>query len=167
MLTDNQKITNYETLKHIELVMQLLASMQNELSRRMFSHDRSKLESPEMEMFEQFGDRLAKVAYGSDEYKQGLEEMKKSALGCHYENNRHHPEHFPNGIEDMNLIDIVEMLCDWGAASRRHQDGSIYKSLEINKVRFGISDQLHSILLNTVSLLEKNQFGGLTSQKYL
>jgi hypothetical protein len=41
------------------------------------------------------------------------------------------------------------MLCDWKAAGERHADGSITKSLEINKKRFGISDQLASILDNT------------------
>jgi hypothetical protein len=34
------------------------------------------------------------------------------ALKHHYENNRHHPEHFKNNIDDMNLIDLIEMLCD-------------------------------------------------------
>lgn len=165
MLTDNQKITNYETLKHIELVMHLLATMQNELLQRMFSHDRSKLESPEMEMFAQFTDKLASLTYGSDEYKQCLEEMKSSALGHHYENNRHHPEFFPNGVEDMNLIDLLEMVCDWKAASLRHNDGDIHKSLEINTERFNLSPQLAKILKNTIPLLYFTY--GRKTQKYL
>jgi hypothetical protein len=152
-LSESQKATNYETLKHIELVMQLLETMKHELSRRQFSHDRSKLESPEMEMFEQFTHRLAGMTYGSDEYKECLEEMKRLALGHHYENNRHHPEHYPNGIEGMNLIDMVEMVCDWQAASKRHGDGNIYRSIEINTDRFNLSPQLVQILKNTVPLL--------------
>jgi len=165
MLTDKQKATNYETLKHIEMVMQLLATMQHEIARRMFSHDRSKLESPEMEMFEQFTDRLAGMTYGSDEYKQCLEEMKQSALGHHYENNRHHPEHFENGVEDMNLIDVIEMVCDWKAATLRHNDGDIYKSVEINAKRFNLSPQLVAIIRNTIPLL--NRVYSARTQKYL
>jgi hypothetical protein len=53
----------------------------------------------------------------------------------------------------MNLIDLVEMLCDWKAASERHNDGNIRKSIEINASRFTISPQLVKILENTADLL--------------
>ena len=153
-LTEKQKATNWETLKHIELVMQFLETMKHELSRRQFSHDRSKLESPEMEMFEQFTHRLAGMTYGSDEYKECLEEMKRSALGHHYENNRHHPEFFEDGVEGMNLIDVLEMLCDWAAAVRRHNDGNLERSIEINTERFNLSPQVVKILKNTVPMIQ-------------
>ena len=51
-------------------------------------------------------------------------------------------------LRGMNLIDLVEMICDWKAATMRHSDGDIYKSLDDNKKRFGISDELYQILLN-------------------
>ena len=57
-------------------------------------------------------------------------------------------------INDMNLIDVVEMLCDWKAASARHNDGNLRKSIEINAKRFGIDSQLVRILENTADLLE-------------
>lgn len=154
MLNDKQKITNYETLKHIEIVMQLLASIQNEIFKRMFSHDRSKLEAPELDMFVKYTDKLAGLTYGSDEYEQCRQEMIIDALGHHYEHNLHHPEHYLDGIDSMNLIDIVEMLCDWKAATLRHNDGDIHKSLEINAKRFNISSQLVNILRNTIPLLQ-------------
>lgn len=144
--------------------MQYLATMQYEINKRMFSHDRSKLETPEMEMFEQFIDRLAGMTYGSDEYNQCLEEMKKTALGHHYEHNRHHPEHYPNGINGMNLIDVLEMVCDWKAAGQRHSDGSMSRSLEINTQRFNLSPQLVQIIENTIPLLYS--IHGHRSQKY-
>jgi len=43
----------------------------------------------------------------------------KPALEHHYALYRHHPEHFQNGIDDMNLIDLVEMFADWKASSER------------------------------------------------
>lgn len=52
-------------------------------------------------------------------------------------------------VDGMSLLDVVEMLCDWKAATERHADGSITKSIQINKARFNISDQLASILENT------------------
>ncbi len=56
-------------------------------------------------------------------------------------------------VNDMNLLDILEMLCDWKAASERHNDGNIRKSIEINANRFGLSPQLVRILENTADLL--------------
>lgn len=54
----------------------------------------------------------------------------------------------------MNLVDIIEMLCDWKAATLRHADGDIYKSIEINQKRFGYSDELKSIFINTIKCIE-------------
>ena len=56
-------------------------------------------------------------------------------------------------VNDMNLLDIVEMLCDWKAASERHNDGNIRKSIEINANRFGLSPQLVKILENTADVM--------------
>lgn len=147
-----QKATNVETWQHIDLVMRLLAVMQFEIAKRQFTHDRSKLVSPEVEIFTEFTPKLANCTYGSEEYKQFLQEMKP-ALIHHYAHNRHHPDFFENGVEGMNLIDLVEMLCDWMAASRRHCDGDINRSIEINATRFNLSPQLAQILANTVPLL--------------
>jgi hypothetical protein len=63
--------------------------------------------------------------------------------------NRHHPEHFENGIRGMNLIDLIEMFCDWYAATQRHNDGDIIMSIEINQKRFEYSDDIKAILKNT------------------
>jgi hypothetical protein len=49
-------------------------------------------------------------------------------------------------VDGMSLLDLVEMFCDWKAATERHADGSIEKSIQINKKRFELSDQLVSIL---------------------
>jgi hypothetical protein len=58
-------------------------------------------------------------------------------------------------VNDMNLLDVVEMLCDWKAASMRHNDGNIHKSIELNADRFRLSPQLVKILENTVALFDE------------
>lgn len=165
MLTEKQKATNWETLKHIEIVMQLLATMQHEITRRMFSHDRSKLQSPELEMFEVFTDKLAAMTYGSSEYEECRQEMLRTALGHHFGNNRHHPEFFENGVADMNLIDLIEMLCDWKASTLRTIDGDVWRSIEVNAKRFNMTPELVKILQNTVPLL--SSVYGSSTQKFL
>lgn len=121
----------------------------NELSDRGINHDKSKLESPEKEEFDIWTPKLRYSTYGSDEYKVFLKELRK-ALSHHYRYNRHHPEHFGNGIYGMTIMDLTEMLCDWKAASERHDDGDIFKSIEINQERFGYTDSMKKVLANTI-----------------
>jgi hypothetical protein len=150
-MSDNDKtITGMlETIKHIHKVRALLHHMMMELDNRARLHDLSKLESPEKEIFGEFTPELAKTEYGSDEYKELLDKVKP-AIEHHYSKNRHHPEFHKNGINDMNLIDLVEMLCDWRAATERNLNGNIRKSIEHNATRYNMSPQLVKIFENTV-----------------
>lgn len=138
-----------DTKKHIRTVQKLLYQIIGMLEDRAAVHDHSKLASPEAEVFDEYTPKLRDTTYGSDEYKQFLKEMKP-ALDHHYANNPHHPEHHQHGVEDMTLVDLVEMLVDWKAATLRHDDGCIVKSIEINAKRFSLSPQLACILLNSV-----------------
>jgi hypothetical protein len=146
-----EKATNFETYEHINKVMLYMEQMKLALAKRQFSHDRSKLEDPEVEMFTRLTHKLKGITYGSQEYKDCLAEMGP-ALEHHYSENAHHPEHHNLGVDSMTLIDVLEMLCDWYASCQRHADGNIYKSIDINTERFGLSDQLANILRNTVKL---------------
>ena len=142
-----------DTVNHKMAVGLILEQIAAQLLHRAEAHDDSKLEAPEKQIFDEFTPLLKTLTYGSDEYKSSLENMG-TALQHHYAENRHHPEHFRNGIDDMNLIDLIEMLADWKAATLRHADGNIMASLGINRNRFDISDQLHHILCNTVKDME-------------
>lgn len=141
-----------DTQAHIGRVQELLDMVCGRLEDRAYAHDLSKLEEPEKSIFDEFTPKLKGSTYGSDEYKQFLAEMSV-ALQHHYAHNSHHPEYHKYGIAGMSLLDLLEMLVDWKAATERHADGDILKSLEINRVRFGISDQLAQILQNTVDEL--------------
>lgn len=138
-----------DVIEHQENVRKFLRQIITELVERQIHHDDSKLREPEKSMYDKYTPMLKRLTYGSDEYKQCLKEMGV-ALQHHYENNRHHPEGWERGVADMSLIDIIEMLADWKAATLRHANGSIQNSLEINKDRFQISDQLSEILSNTI-----------------
>ena len=67
-------------------------------------HDESKYSEEEFEPYAQkwFGDKKK-----TREYELAWEH--------HYMNNEHHPEYWDG--EDMPLIYILEMLCDWGSFS--------------------------------------------------
>lgn len=148
---DNDKtiLGKMETLKHIQSVRSYLYLMIEELDNRARNHDQSKLESPEAEIFGEYTPELAKTKYGSPEYAALLEKVKP-ATDNHYAKNRHHPQHWPNGVNDMTLLDLVEMLADWKAATARNKDGNIRTSIDINQKRFEMSPQLAQIFHNTV-----------------
>ncbi len=147
---------NSETRAHIINVVRFMNIIVAELLLRAQNHDASKLESPELELFTIWTGRLATCTYGSETYSEFLEQLKP-ALEHHYSRNKHHPEHYKNGIDDMSLIDLVEMLVDWKSATLRHNDGNLRKSIEHNAKRFGICPQLTKILENTASLIDEGK----------
>lgn len=147
-----------QTRRHMDVVDKFCQTLALKLQARGQNHDASKLGPNEWPHFERETPLLKTLAYGTDAYKESLGRLKP-ALDHHYKENRHHPEHFENGVSDMTLVDLVEMFCDWTAASQRTKDGDPIKSIEISSARFGIPPMLESILKNTVPLLapkEKN-----------
>lgn len=148
--------TNYDstsdTLKHINRVSELLNKAAIKLLKRANKHDESKLESPEKEIFDEYTPKLKECTYGSEEYQEYLDGLKE-ALEHHYKHNSHHPQHYENGVNGFDLFDLIEMFMDWKAASERHNDGDIRKSIEINKPRFELSDQICDIFENTADKL--------------
>ena len=146
-----------DTLHHIKRVNQFLLFAAQDLLKRAMIHDNSKLLEPEKSKFDEMTPKLKGLTYGSDEYKASLSELGV-ALKHHYEHNSHHPEHYPDGVNGMDLLDLIEMFFDWCAAGERHADGDIYKSIENNKTRFNLSDQLVDIQKNTAErYYRKNQ----------
>lgn len=143
-----------QTVEHKQKVGEAMATFSNELFKRAVRHDNSKFSLNEAPHFQSVIHKLSELTYGSEEYKKTLGELKP-ALDNHYKCNDHHPEFYKNGINDMDLMALVEMFCDWWAAVQRHNDGDIRRSIAINKERFGMSDQLTHIFLNTVTSFEK------------
>lgn len=144
-----------ETLKHIKKVNNYLIDASTEILKRAKVHDNSKLEDPEKMTFDEMTPLLSSLKFGSPEYTESTKKMKP-ALDHHYKVNSHHPQHYDEGINGMNLFDLVEMFFDWKAAGERTKNGDIHKSIEINAGRFGLSKQLRSIFENTANYLWKS-----------
>jgi len=148
-MSDTEKEAELVIKKHISRVEHMILLFMQEMFNRAMQHDKSKLDiATEFPFFAKYAPLLKTCEYGSEQYKKYLKELTP-AIEKHYRSNRHHPEHFKNGIAGMNLIDLVEMFCDWLAATEQHENGDIFKSIEINQKRFGYSDELKSILKNT------------------
>lgn len=142
-----------DTQEHIRKVQNFLEDIRSGIRFRLYMHDASKLEEPEKSMYDEYKPKIRQAeiefGYGSKEYEDVLKKMGE-ALRHHFEANSHHPEHFPNGINGMSLLDLIEALADWKAASSQY---GTPLNLEANRRRFGMSDQLFEIFQNTVKEL--------------
>ena len=145
-----------DTLKHMKNVRYAIGLLRKKLVYRGKIHDRSKVEDPELEYFNKYTPMLAKIEYGSKEYQESIDNLKP-ALEHHYANNSHHPEHYPNGIADMDIIDLLEMFCDWNAASKRTKDGTMQKSIDVSCKRFNVDGLLKKIFENSVDIFEERR----------
>ena len=142
-----------ETRKHVQRVQTFMFAFAKAIIDRAMEHDGTKFENDEASAFAKTTPKLRGLTYGSEEYKSVLRELGP-ALAHHYQWNSHHPEHYEDSISGMDMLDIVEMLCDWRAATERHNDGSITRSIAHNATRWSIDGQLVRIFHNTVPWME-------------
>jgi hypothetical protein len=142
-----------DTLEHIQHVRNGIGFAVTELVYRAQIHDDTKLQPEEKETFDRVTPLLKGLTYGSQEYKDSLASMG-TALQHHYASHRHHPEFFGDkGIRGMNLVDLLEMMIDWHASTKRHADGDLHRSIDMNQERFGYSDDLKTIMHSTADWL--------------
>ena len=149
-----------ETQKHIDKVNEFGKQFAGKLKSRLVLHDASKLIEPECKFFDKGTPNLAKSSYGEESYDKAKDSIKEG-IEHHYKMNDHHPEHFgAAGVSGMNLYQLVEMYLDWRAASLRHEDGNIFKSIKVNRERFKMDPQVYDILLNTAIVDSPELFPG-------
>lgn len=149
MAVDTEAIKN-----HIRRVIELSIDAAQDIEQRGEQHDQSKLVEPEASAFAKCSN-MKNMVFNSAEYNRSLKDLGP-ALQHHYANNSHHPEHYPEGIEGMNLFDLLEMLLDWKASSERCLDGNLHDSIIKNTSRFGLDDvNLAKILQNTEQYIHK------------
>ena len=121
-------------LRHTGLVMAYLTRFSNVLEHRAAIHDLSKFSDDEFNGFVKINQIAREHKYGSPEYRKAIRET--NVVPLHYSRHPHHPEHYQGGIDEMSLIDIIEMVADWKAASETYGQTSLKESLEIQKDRF-------------------------------
>ena len=137
-----------DTREHIFQVAARLEAVCQELRLRGGRHDASKLDEVEKPMYDAATPKLKLLVYGSNEYRDAVRDLGP-ALDHHHALNSHHPEHYDNGVSGMDLLDLIEMYCDWAAASLRGKDGDMSESVRINLMRFAVEEPLRDIINNT------------------
>lgn len=145
-MEDSERQGYFLVAAHIRAVQTHLSRAISLLAQRMVRHDQSKYSTPELPLIQQRA-RLGLLPYDSPQYHEALAQIK-SAVQAHYEVNDHHPEHQAQGVLDMSLLQLLEMVCDWRAAAEANGTDPM-QSLDLSVERFHISAELRQILLNT------------------
>lgn len=137
-----------DILKHKEKVKRRLLFLSEELKKRAECHDDSKLRDPEIKYLIEM-DKEPRYEYNTPEYFNKMKRWQKF-FNHHYDNNRHHPNHFKNGILDMNLTDICEYLVDIISYYDEMHVHDAMDTIEKQQGRFGLDNQLAQVLTNTL-----------------
>lgn len=143
-------------ITHKLVIIKLLDFIIYELLNRGLVHDDSKLKEPESKIFSsniRIFNEIVNYHYIRDsEIENELELSIEDGKQLHYNSNSHHPEHYGElGINGMDLIDLVEMVCDWLGSHERYKNiEEVEKMLSIQYKRFGIDEQLGKIISNSV-----------------
>ncbi len=139
--------TKSYTEEHIRSVRRLLNKFADILRYKGEVHDKSKLEDPELYGWAAM-DLEPRYEYGSADYYDKLNRFA-DVFHHHYMVNSHHPEHFKNPEQEMTLIDMIEMLCDWFAYKENVPLEEGLKLIEDQCDRFNFSKTIKSLLTNT------------------
>ena len=123
---DLKDIYEGRVINHIYRVQTYLVSLINLINNRALRHDRSKLDSPEKDALIHYNeDKLHQYPYGSSEWRaedkaQRADDKVNEAYLHHVKSNFHHPESYLEGVNDMDLIDLLELVADLKADSQEY-----------------------------------------------
>lgn len=121
--------------KEYELALNLL--------RRANVHDNSKLSKDEIDKFIQ----IQEISQFGLNPKQVVNEAIKGMLTLHYNNNKHHPEHYAD-FDKMSEIDVIEMVCDWHSRAVQCNSSLMDFVTYQQEARFHFSDELYHKILH-------------------
>lgn len=138
-----------DTSAHKAVINRVGELLVEELNREIMQHDLSKYDEPEKSCYDKYIPMLREAKYGSKEYYEIREKMQKEGLDHHYQVNRHHPEHFKNGIADMTIVDLVMYFIDTYSASTK-SDTPYSEGVKINADKHKLPNELVQIFINTV-----------------
>ena len=137
-----------DSLLHIKKVSTNINEIAIEVIKRSIKHDDSKFESPERETLDKIVPILKKGS-SSPNYSEAKKEVKE-LMDVHKSKNSHHPEYYSNGINGMNLLDVIEYLSDMKAESNNNLEEILLK----NSKKYSWNEQFLNIMKNTMEILK-------------
>lgn len=153
------------TNNHIELVQNNIYLWQeneeynnifHELTLRAANHDQSKFSEPELTPYIWLNWNYHCTTNNIPfELPRGMDQKIRDAKFHHVYNNRHHPEwHLdPN---EMTIVDLIEMVCDWKAVGQEFGEKSLvgYADRVLGK-RFNFSQKKINLIWDLIHKMDK------------
>ena len=145
-------------IRHRAYLADVMGHVARALEHRAQVHDLSKLQDDEFEGFSRINAAARIHKFGSPEYAEGMRQ-ERPTIDLHFSRNRHHPERpklmgemaeYERGLPDdatywsahsdaaMTFLDVIEMVCDWWAASKGYDDARPWtETVELNFAQKG------------------------------
>lgn len=131
-----------DTNKHIERVRYWMDSASSKLNAQSAAHDLSKFSPQEADIYAVVVPQFKGLEYGTAEHAAVASKLGP-AWQHHLEHNPHHPEYWES-IDQMDLLYLLEMLCDWKAASERTGKFDIEVSLSQHDIEGTLANVLRA-----------------------
>lgn len=135
----------------------LMKRVSNELRKRGSRHDNSKFSGLEASLGDMYHNEYAKINVLTPSKADVDDYVNKTQAATieHYKLNDHHVEHFEHGLNDMDLIQIIELVCDSLAhlKERGHTDSECVREIERQFINYGASNDIIDVVKNTVKHL--------------
>lgn len=140
--------------EHQQKVAAVIRQVIQELIARALTHDASKFTTQELkDNLVTLPDKWGLLAEGHGYHSPEQEQHRArftAEIARHRKAHRHHPEYHADGVNDMDLIDLIEMICDWYVSAP-----DIDQSIRKNSEDYEIDPHISRILENTASKLKK------------
>lgn len=154
LLSNSDLLANITTIS-VEDLLSAISDLENTIQ----DHDQSKYSDQEFYPYRNHFHPTSKEKARMDtdeEYAKLVDDKYQEAWKHHYTNNSHHPQFWgkedDNGTivaeKDMDLISIIEMLCDWEAMSTKF--GTSTKDWYANDAQ----DEQKAMTVRTKSILD-------------
>ena len=156
---------------HIREVQKAIFTVADEMRKRALVHDKSKFQPDELEGYARFENFPEGLVYGSDEYKAEMHKVMQdnNCFALHTQRNDHHPEFWAGyhylaaddpepgpdeGMSNMGLFPLIEMVCDWAGAMIAYKNkGGWQESVEHNIERFGFTEEQRFVIREVAEYL--------------
>lgn len=152
---NNEEIKIVQVIyEHQQQVGGVMLKVISELMTRALTHDSSKFTTQQLKdnlitLPDKWKIQAAGHGYHSPQQKEHRQKFAPE-IDRHRSAHPHHPEHFGNDVNKMDLIDLLEMLCDWYVSAP-----DIDQSIGENSGDYNIDPHIRQLLENTASRLKE------------
>jgi hypothetical protein len=152
-----------DTIKHknnvIEIGTQLSQKLMQigheklslKLLERIYNHDNTKFSNREFYgLADNVHDKRSLKNVNED---QIAKEEKMKFIKFHWFSNKHHPEYYSD-VNDMKLLDILEMCCDWYARSKEFDNDPIEFFNKKQGTRWNFNKEMQETIIKHLRALK-------------